>query len=30
MIILSGEYKDTFISTELYEILLPNISIGDC
>ena len=30
MIILSGkEYKDTFKSTELYEILLPNISIGD-
>ena len=26
---LAREYKDTFISTELYEILLPNISIGD-
>lgn len=26
---LSGkEYKDTFESTELYEVLLPNISIG--
>lgn len=32
MIILSGncsrEYKDTFESTELYKVLLPNISIG--
>ena len=23
------DFDDTFISTELYEILLPNISIGD-
>lgn len=25
---ISREYKDTFESTELYEVLLPNISIG--
>lgn len=28
-LLVPREYKDTFISTELYEILLPNISIGD-
>jgi hypothetical protein len=29
ILLVPREYKDTFISTELYEILLPNISIGD-
>lgn len=28
-LLVPREYKDTFKSTELYEILLPNISIGD-
>ena len=28
-LLVPREYKDTFTSTELYEILLPNISIGD-
>lgn len=29
ILLVPREYKDTFISTELCEILLPNISIGD-
>lgn len=29
ILLVPREYKDTFISTELYKILLPNISIGD-
>lgn len=28
-LLVPREYKDTFESTELYEVLLPNISIGD-
>ncbi len=28
-LLVPREYKDTLKSTELYEILLPNISIGD-
>ena len=28
-LLVPREYKDAFKSTELYEILLPNISIGD-
>lgn len=27
-LLVPREYKDTFESTELYEVLLPNISIG--
>lgn len=29
ILLVPREYKDTFISTKLYEILLPNIGIGD-
>lgn len=28
-LLVPREYKDTFESTELYKVLLPNISIGD-
>ena len=28
-LLVPREYKDTFESTELYKVLLPNISIGE-
>lgn len=28
-LLVPREYEDTFESTELYKVLLPNISIGD-
>lgn len=28
-LLVPREYKDTFESTELHKVLLPNISIGD-